>query len=468
MANAATNGSVLSRIGQGVISFGSGQSKSQIETTRANRQIADQNVELGEQDLEANQRALDKDQRREILMNEAFGGGPESDRAKAQFAVEFPEEFEQIATSAGLLTQGQKTEAADFATRLKGVPFDQRQALIDERVNTLSSVGRDPQHTASLTGLSEQDQNDALGVTELLALTPEQRFDLATGGIGGAEQQFFNANIKEMNRIEAIPVDQRSTSDTSTLEAIKIDLGRQARAGTITGQERIAQDPTLTTDVARSEAEIASATEFAKTDARLTAELARADEVGDAAARQAALVEAAKLGERIAAGKIKTAEEARILLPDAQAGALEMVTLLNDIRNDPNLPNVLGSIEGRIDVRLSEAENELLAKIAQVTGKTFLQAYQSLKGGGPITDTEGKAATEAQSRLTNRLVSVGAYQSAIDELIGITDSRLARLTRKAGPAQEAPAAPGAVPEGATATGPNGEKIVFRGGNWVPA
>jgi len=30
---------------------------------------------------------------------------------------------------------------------------------------------------------------------------------------------------------------------------------------------------------------------------------------------------------------------------------------------------------------------------------------------------------------------VGAYQSAIDELIGITDARLSRLTRKAAPAQ---------------------------------
>ena len=161
------------------------------------------------------------------------------------------------------------------------------------------------------------------------------------------------------------------------------------------------------------------------------------------------------------ANRIKTAEEARVLLPEAQAGANEMVVLLNDIRNDPNLPNVLGAIEGRIDIRADEDESALLAKIAQVTGKTFLQAYQSLKGGGPITDTEGRAATEAQSRLTNRAVSLESYQGAIDELIGQTDARLSRLTRKAD-LTNLPVAPTTTPAPAAPAGPAeaGEVIRF--------
>jgi len=414
---------LLSRIGTGIAAFGAGRTSSSIVAERAERDIAVSQARLGEQRVEAGQAAVQRQQRQQELSNAAFGGGPDSDRATAQLSVEFPEMFEAISESAGLRTQGQKNEAADFAFRLRNTPFEQRQPLIDERVANLSrstdqtGARRDPQHTASLTGLSEEDQNNALQVTELLALSPEQRLARARGAGVPAEQRAFESLIADFT-----PEEQSM--------ARRVRAGLEARAG-ISAQERIAAAPGVTELVAGSQAIIAGGIQTAKTTAQIDAELARAEETGGAAAREAALVEAAVQGQRVAANRIKTAEEARVLLPEAQAGANEMVVLLNDIRNDPNLPNVLGAVEGRIDVRIDENESALLAKIAQVTGKTFLQAYQSLKGGGPITDTEGRAATEAQSRLTNRTVSLSSYQGAIDELIAQTDARLSRLTRKA-------------------------------------
>ncbi len=418
---------LLSRVGQGIVSFASGVPRSQIETIRSQRDIAANQARIGEQQVEANQAAVQRQQRQQELSNAAFGGGPESDRAAAQLSVEFPEMFEAISESANLRTQGQKNEAADFALRLRNTPFEQRQPMIDERVTSLSAVGRDPQHTASLTGQSEEDQNSALRVTELLPLSPEQRLTRARAGGPTAETLTAAARARVG---EFTPEEIRQQA--------RIEAGIVPRAG-ISAAERIAITPGVTDVVAGSQAIISGGIQTARTEAQIDAELARADEVGGARAREAALVEAAVQGQRIAADRIKTAEEARVLLPEAQAGADEMVVLLNDIREDPNLPNVLGAIEGRIDVRFDEDESALLAKIAQVTGKTFLQAYQSLKGGGPITDTEGRAATEAQSRLTNRTVSLSSYQGAIDELIGITDARLSRLTRKAEPAQAVPA-----------------------------
>lgn len=177
---AVTNGSPLSRIGK---SLQSGFLEKAITGASAAAQGVDAStirlrrgqVDLQQQELEANQAATGRADRQQALTNEAFGGGPDSDQAAAILAFEFPEVFEQISESMGLRTQGQKTEAADFALRLQATPFDERQALINQRVTELAAVGRDPQHTASLTGLSEEDQNNALRVTGLIALTPEQR-----------------------------------------------------------------------------------------------------------------------------------------------------------------------------------------------------------------------------------------------------------------------------------------------------
>lgn len=173
------NQSVLSRVGQGLIAFGSGQTSSGIDAIRANRDLAESQAELGEQRVEAGEAQTTRQARQQELTQAAFSGGPESDRAAAQLSVEFPEVFENISESMGLRSQGQKNEASDFALRLRNTPFDQRQSMIDERVNTLSASGRDAQHTASLTGQAEEDQNNALRVTELLALSPEDRITRA-------------------------------------------------------------------------------------------------------------------------------------------------------------------------------------------------------------------------------------------------------------------------------------------------
>ncbi len=173
---------LLSRVGQGIVSFAAGVPASQIETIRSQRDIAANQARIGEQQVAANDAAVLRQQRQQELTGIAFGDDlTQRDRALAQLSVEFPEMFEQISENTGLITQGQKNEAADFALRLRNTPFDQRQSMIDQRITKLVSETRDPQHTASLTGLSEEDQNNALRMTELLALSPEDRMTAARG-----------------------------------------------------------------------------------------------------------------------------------------------------------------------------------------------------------------------------------------------------------------------------------------------
>lgn len=69
---------------------------------------------------------------------------------------------------------------------------------------------------------------------------------------------------------------------------------------------------------------------------------------------------------------------------------------------------------------------DYLTLAEQLKGNAFLQAYQSLKGGGPITDREGAAATAAQSRL-NESQSEASYKQALEEMKRLTRERLTRI-----------------------------------------
>ena len=80
---------------------------------------------------------------------------------------------------------------------------------------------------------------------------------------------------------------------------------------------------------------------------------------------------------------------------------------------------------------------DLRARIAELTGGTFLQAYESLKGTGQITEIEGKRATEAISRLNDPYVSTNDYRKALNDLRGVVEIGQARAGKLVG----APAAP---------------------------
>jgi hypothetical protein len=64
----------------------------------------------------------------------------------------------------------------------------------------------------------------------------------------------------------------------------------------------------------------------------------------------------------------------------------------------------------------NQAQADALAK--QLEGQAFLQAFQSLKGGGAITEKEGEKATAAMARL-QRTQSTKDYKDALGELRGI-------------------------------------------------
>jgi len=113
---------------------------------------------------------------------------------------------------------------------------------------------------------------------------------------------------------------------------------------------------------------------------------------------------------------------------------------VNDLLNDPYLPNMLGPFQGRLPNVSAEAAR-VQGKMNQISGGAFLQARQLLKGGGAITDFESRKAEEA-FLLMNTAQNEEDFRKAMQNFLDAVRAGLPKLQTAA------PAAGGvATPEG---------------------
>jgi hypothetical protein len=110
----------------------------------------------------------------------------------------------------------------------------------------------------------------------------------------------------------------------------------------------------------------------------------------------------------------KMVGQARFNLPTALQSADSIIRNLDEIIGNPHLPSVVGPIQGRM-TSFTDASSDLDARIEQLQGQTFLQAFQNLRGGGQITEAEGAKASAAIARLGNMRQSDAGYLLALHE-----------------------------------------------------
>jgi hypothetical protein len=125
---------------------------------------------------------------------------------------------------------------------------------------------------------------------------------------------------------------------------------------------------------------------------------------------------AAEIEESKTTAKAKA--EAKIALPGAVGSAERMLRDIEAAKSDPNLKSVTGSVQGRIPGwAQTEGMARAQSRIDKVKGQAFLQAFQSLKGGGAITEMEGAKAEQALTRLSHSAQTMGDddFQSALDD-----------------------------------------------------
>ena len=127
----------------------------------------------------------------------------------------------------------------------------------------------------------------------------------------------------------------------------------------------------------------------------------------EAEATKAAAVEQAK--------KIADARGTAITnLPDAERALSTMLGKILAVEKHPALSNVIGPFD-RWTPTLYDDSRDVEAKIGELQGATFMQAFTALRGAGQITEKEGEKATAALNRLSEKGVSEKQYVQALKD-----------------------------------------------------
>lgn len=126
----------------------------------------------------------------------------------------------------------------------------------------------------------------------------------------------------------------------------------------------------------------------------------------------------------------KAAAARRANLPKVESTASQMLSTLDALEKHPGFTGAVGW-QGNIPDWMIPSGTDaagFMSQLQQVQGQAFLQAFESLKGGGQITQIEGEKATAAISRLSRNL-SEAEFKAAIQELRATINRGLERARR---------------------------------------
>ena len=127
-------------------------------------------------------------------------------------------------------------------------------------------------------------------------------------------------------------------------------------------------------------------------------------------------------------------------LPDALATASNALQQIKELRGQPGLSDAVGAKNlfsgaatmavGLDPIAGTDAAN-FETRRKQLVGGTFLQAYNTLKGGGQITEVEGQKAQDAIARMSTAQ-SENEFNKALDDYEAVIKSGVDRARLKAG------------------------------------
>lgn len=132
--------------------------------------------------------------------------------------------------------------------------------------------------------------------------------------------------------------------------------------------------------------------------------------------------------------RAKNEVEAQASLPGYIAESEQTVKLVDDLLKHPGKGMAVGgSSVNPLNYVPGTEGRDFRVRLEQIQGKQFLQAFESLKGGGQITEVEGQKATAAISRM-NTAQSEKEFDAAAREFQSVIKAGVDRAKRKAMPA----------------------------------
>jgi hypothetical protein len=133
---------------------------------------------------------------------------------------------------------------------------------------------------------------------------------------------------------------------------------------------------------------------------------------------------------------------AAVNLPQTLANSEQILKTIQQVQDHPGKQYGLG-LWSKAPTIPGTPQADFRAAAGQLTGQTFLQAYQTLRGGGAITDIEGAKGTAALARM-DQAQSEKAYDEALNDFKQIVKTGMERAKAKASGNNAVPAAPAVV------------------------
>jgi hypothetical protein len=121
--------------------------------------------------------------------------------------------------------------------------------------------------------------------------------------------------------------------------------------------------------------------------------------------------------------------KAQLDLPRVQANAEQALKTIEDFKNHPGYGSLWGW-GSKVPTVPGTSQAGARTYLAQIKGKTFIEAFNSLKGAGAVTDVEGGKGTEAIARL-DTAQSEADGTKALNDLEDVIKSGLERVKSKA-------------------------------------
>jgi len=118
--------------------------------------------------------------------------------------------------------------------------------------------------------------------------------------------------------------------------------------------------------------------------------------------------------------------------PKVQANATNIKNMVQGVLNHPGFSSTVGMtmLPGARFVPGTK-EADFMSRMDQLKGSAFLQAFETLKGGGQITEVEGKKATEAINRMSIS-TSENEFRQAAQDFLSVVDRAEQNARRAAG------------------------------------
>lgn len=136
-------------------------------------------------------------------------------------------------------------------------------------------------------------------------------------------------------------------------------------------------------------------------------------------------------GKEAAEERGKVQGQAQAALPGAIADAEATKTKIDELLKSEGLNSIVGPLDQfRPSWLLGESGRDALARYKQLQGQAFLQAYGLLRGGGAITDIEGKKAESAMVRM-DRAQSEDDFKTALKDFRDAIDIGVRKLRDRA-------------------------------------